>query len=185
MPFATPYGAPIAMDRAQAAIQAAVAEANKRGWALNITEAVIRSVKLIVQPDADYLARQSGAAPLEFVANTAADHVSVRGAPRVPGRKTSGNWECTKKIRCIAEPVIKIFGSEQPMFGGSPFEATSDHKAILGGRSRSTCRIIDTIRIVCGIINSRPRCASCRISHQRWRNEITEAAPNRRYPVQI
>ena len=37
MPFATPYGAPITMERAQAAIQAAVAEANKRGWALNIT----------------------------------------------------------------------------------------------------------------------------------------------------
>ena len=60
---------------------------------VQLAEAVIRSVKLIVQPDADYLARQSGAAPLEFVANTAADHVNVRGAPRVPGRKTSGNWK--------------------------------------------------------------------------------------------
>lgn len=31
MPFATPYGAPITLERAQAAVQAAVAEANKRG----------------------------------------------------------------------------------------------------------------------------------------------------------
>jgi glc operon protein GlcG len=54
MPFATPYGAPIAMDRAQAAIQAAVAEANKRGWALNIT---------VVDPNGDLItfARMDGA----------------------------------------------------------------------------------------------------------------------------
>lgn len=36
MPFATPYGAPIALARAQAAIAAAQAEAEKRGWPLNI-----------------------------------------------------------------------------------------------------------------------------------------------------
>jgi len=36
MPFNTPYGAPISMERAQAAIQAAVAEANRRGWQLNV-----------------------------------------------------------------------------------------------------------------------------------------------------
>jgi glc operon protein GlcG len=36
MPFATPYGAPISLEKAQAAIAAAVAESNKRGWALNI-----------------------------------------------------------------------------------------------------------------------------------------------------
>jgi glc operon protein GlcG len=36
MPFNTPYGSPISMERAQAAIQAAVAEANRRGWQLNI-----------------------------------------------------------------------------------------------------------------------------------------------------
>jgi len=47
MPFATPYGAPITMERAQAAIQAAVAEANKRGWALNIT---------VVDPNGDLVA---------------------------------------------------------------------------------------------------------------------------------
>lgn len=36
MPFATPYGPPISAERAQAAIEAAAAEAAKRGWALNI-----------------------------------------------------------------------------------------------------------------------------------------------------
>jgi glc operon protein GlcG len=36
MPFNTPYGAPISLARAQAAIAAATAEADKRGWAVNV-----------------------------------------------------------------------------------------------------------------------------------------------------
>lgn len=36
MPFNVPYGAPISLARAQAAIAAAVAEAEKHGWALNV-----------------------------------------------------------------------------------------------------------------------------------------------------
>jgi glc operon protein GlcG len=36
MPFNNPYGAPITMDRAQGLVQAAVAEATKRGWAMNV-----------------------------------------------------------------------------------------------------------------------------------------------------
>lgn len=36
MPFNAPYGAPITLDRAEAAIDAAVGEAKKRGWALNV-----------------------------------------------------------------------------------------------------------------------------------------------------
>src|ERR1700757_3829340 len=36
MPFANPYGPPISVQKANAAIQAAAAEATKRGWALNI-----------------------------------------------------------------------------------------------------------------------------------------------------
>jgi glc operon protein GlcG len=36
MPFATPYGAPITMERAQSLIQAAVDEAHKRGWAMDV-----------------------------------------------------------------------------------------------------------------------------------------------------
>jgi glc operon protein GlcG len=36
MPFSEPYGAPISAERAQAALQAAAAEATKRGWSMNI-----------------------------------------------------------------------------------------------------------------------------------------------------
>src|SRR5450755_4150592 len=36
MPFNAPYGNPIGAQRAQSLIQAAVAEANKKGWAMNI-----------------------------------------------------------------------------------------------------------------------------------------------------
>jgi glc operon protein GlcG len=36
MPFNTPYGPPIGAERAQSLIQTAVAEATKRGWAMNI-----------------------------------------------------------------------------------------------------------------------------------------------------
>lgn len=36
MPFDVPYGTPISLQRAQHAIQAAVAESQKRGWKLNV-----------------------------------------------------------------------------------------------------------------------------------------------------
>ncbi len=36
MPFNIPYGAPISLARAQAAVAAATAEAEKHGWALNV-----------------------------------------------------------------------------------------------------------------------------------------------------
>jgi glc operon protein GlcG len=36
MPFNTPYGPPISLQRAQALAQAAVAEATKHGWPLNV-----------------------------------------------------------------------------------------------------------------------------------------------------
>jgi glc operon protein GlcG len=36
MPFSTPYGAPISLQRAQTVVQVAVAEAAKRGWQLNV-----------------------------------------------------------------------------------------------------------------------------------------------------
>jgi glc operon protein GlcG len=35
-PFDTPYGPPISLDRAQAVIQAAVAEGKKRNWKMNV-----------------------------------------------------------------------------------------------------------------------------------------------------
>ena len=36
VPFAVPYGAPIGLDRARGLVDAALAEAGKRGWPLNI-----------------------------------------------------------------------------------------------------------------------------------------------------
>ena len=39
MPFDVPYGPPISLDRAQAVIQAAVAEARKRNWKMNLAVA--------------------------------------------------------------------------------------------------------------------------------------------------
>ena len=36
IPFDTPYGTPISLDRAQAVIHAAVAEAKKRNWKMNV-----------------------------------------------------------------------------------------------------------------------------------------------------
>ena len=39
IPFDTPYGPPISLDRAQAVILAAVAEAKKRNWQMNIAVA--------------------------------------------------------------------------------------------------------------------------------------------------
>ena len=39
IPFDTPYGPPISLDRALAVIQAAVAEAKKRNWKMNIAVA--------------------------------------------------------------------------------------------------------------------------------------------------
>jgi len=37
MPFDVPYGPPISLDQAQALIQAAVAEAKKRNWKMNVS----------------------------------------------------------------------------------------------------------------------------------------------------
>src|SRR5579872_7158164 len=39
MPFDVPYGAPMSLDRAQAAINAAVTEARKWGWKINVAVA--------------------------------------------------------------------------------------------------------------------------------------------------
>ncbi len=36
LPHATPYGAPISLQKATAVMQAAVAEANRRGWPMNV-----------------------------------------------------------------------------------------------------------------------------------------------------
>lgn len=39
MPFDVPYGPPISLDRAQAVIQAAITEAKKRNWKMNVAVA--------------------------------------------------------------------------------------------------------------------------------------------------
>jgi glc operon protein GlcG len=54
MPFDIPYGTPITMERAQSFVQAAVAEANKRGWKMNVA---------VVDPNGDLIAfgRMDGA----------------------------------------------------------------------------------------------------------------------------
>ena len=57
MPFNTPYGTPISLEKAQTAVQAAVAEANKRGWPLNV--AVVDSGGNLVT-----FARMDGAASI-------------------------------------------------------------------------------------------------------------------------
>ena len=78
MPNATPYGAPISLARAQAAISAAIGEAEKRGWAVNV--AVVDSGASLVA-----FARMDGAqlasvAVAEHKARTAA---SFRRATKV------------------------------------------------------------------------------------------------------
>jgi glc operon protein GlcG len=54
MPFNIPFGTPISMDRAQGLVKAAVDEANKRGWAMNVA---------VVDPNGDLIAfaRMDGA----------------------------------------------------------------------------------------------------------------------------
>ncbi len=54
MPFNIPLGAPISVDRAQGLVQAAVAEAKKRNWAMNVA---------VVDPNGDLIAfaRMDGA----------------------------------------------------------------------------------------------------------------------------
>ena len=54
MPFNIPYGTPITLERAQSLVQAAIAEANKRGWAMNVA---------VVDPNGDLIAfgRMDGA----------------------------------------------------------------------------------------------------------------------------
>jgi hypothetical protein len=44
MPFDVPYGPPISLDRAQAVIDRAVAEAKKRTWKMNVAVAASAAV---------------------------------------------------------------------------------------------------------------------------------------------
>jgi glc operon protein GlcG len=70
MPFSAPYGTPISLQKAQEAVQAAVAEANKRGWQLNI--AVVDSGGNLVT-----FTRMDGA---QLASITIAEHKAVAAA---------------------------------------------------------------------------------------------------------
>jgi len=78
MPFSNPYGAPISLERAQSVIQAGVAEANKRGWLLNL--AVVDSGANLVA-----FARMDGAAlgSISISEHKARAAVKFRRATRV------------------------------------------------------------------------------------------------------
>ena len=89
MPFATPYGAPITMDRAQAAIQAAVAEANKRGWALNVA---------VVDPNGDLVAfgRMDGAQLASIAISQHKARVAARYRRPLTLRNSAGSMNAVK-----------------------------------------------------------------------------------------
>ena len=60
IPFDIPYGAPISLERAQAAINAAVAEAKKRSWKMNVAQGVIIDAKAVRRHGLPGRARQQG-----------------------------------------------------------------------------------------------------------------------------
>src|SRR5260370_41531237 len=49
IPFDTPYGPPISLDRAQAVIHAAVTEAKKRNWKMNVAGSDSRGNLVVFQ----------------------------------------------------------------------------------------------------------------------------------------
>ncbi len=104
MPFNTPYGAPISLERAQAAIQAAVAEANKRGWPLNV--AVVDSGGSLVS-----FARMDGAQ----LASIAVSKHKARAAAKFR-RPTKVFEEAMQKGFTYIETLDGIIASR----GGSP-----------------------------------------------------------------
>ena len=144
MPFATPYGAPIAMERAQAAIQAAVAEANKRGWALNIA---------VVDPNGDLVtfARMDGAMLASIVlsqhkARTAAryrrpTHTFLDGV-----QKVGFNFLLTARLQtqsarpshkganahCMGSPDAMRTGGKHPWLTGRAKRLRCRHRKVYG-----------------------------------------------------
>ena len=75
MPFNIPYGAPISLARAQAAIAAAIAEAEKHGWALNV--AVVDSGANLVA-FAGWMARSSARSPSRSTRRARRSNSAVR-----------------------------------------------------------------------------------------------------------
>ena len=84
MPFNTPYGPAISLQRAQAAIQAAQAEAVKRGWAMNI--AVVDSGANLVT-----MVRMDGAQIASVEICEVSEPISAPGSPTtmIPGGWTN------------------------------------------------------------------------------------------------
>ena len=105
MPFNTPYGAPISLEKAQAAIQAAVAEANKRGWPLNV--AVVDSGGSLVT-----FARMDGA-QLASIAVSAAQ--GARGG-KIPPADEGFRRSDAKRLQSTSKTLDGIIASR----GGIP-----------------------------------------------------------------
>jgi len=107
MPFNTPYGAPISLQKAEEAIHAAVAEANKRGWQLNI--AVVDSGGNLVT-----FSRMDGAqlASISIAEHKARPSAQFRRPTRKycvslarPGSSRSGLRYPTSSVACSRSPA--------------------------------------------------------------------------------
>jgi glc operon protein GlcG len=105
MPFDVPYGAPISLERASAAINAAVAEARKRDWKLNI--AVVDSGGNLVA-----FARMDGAQ----LASIAISEHKARAA--VTFRRETKAWE--KAIQTNGSPYVMTLDGVIGSRGGIP-----------------------------------------------------------------
>jgi glc operon protein GlcG len=104
MPFNIPYGAPIPFAKAQAAVAAAVAEAEKHGWALNIA---------VVDPGANLVAfaRMDGAQ----IGSIAVSQHKARASAKFR-RPTKAFEEAIQKGNNFALTVDDVIGAR----GGIP-----------------------------------------------------------------
>src|SRR5258708_19990826 len=90
MPNDFPYGTPISLDRAEAAISAAVAESKKRGWKLNV--AVVDGGGNLVafarmdgpQPGSNPIAEHKARAAATFRRETKAFEAGIQAATNYP-----------------------------------------------------------------------------------------------------
>ena len=125
MPFNTPYGAPISLEKAQAAVQATVAEANKRGWPLNV--AVVDSGGSLVT-----FARMDGAQ----LASIAVSQHKARAAAKFR-RPTKVFEDAMQKGFNYIETLDGIIASR----GGIPLQAPEDKTDPGKTRRRYRCSI--------------------------------------------
>ena len=97
MPFNLPFGTPIGMDRAQGLVQAAVAEANKRGWPMNV--AVVDPGGNLVPLHA-WTARNSRRSPLPSIRRAPRRGIVVRRALFEDAVQKFGVQLCLDARRC-------------------------------------------------------------------------------------